>query len=76
MTELPYVYDAGALIALERDDRRMWAKHRLALDEGRVLMVPAVVLTQVWRGSARQHSLHRALDACQVVIVDEDTAKA
>ena len=31
---IPYLYDAGALIAIDNNDRRMWARHSLALDDG------------------------------------------
>ena len=30
----PVVYDAGALIAAERNDRRFWAEHRVRLELG------------------------------------------
>jgi hypothetical protein len=57
----PYVYDAGTLIAFDNDNRQMWARHKLALDEGRDIHVPAVVVGQVWRDGRRQVQLTRAL---------------
>jgi hypothetical protein len=54
------VLDAGALIAFERGDPRMRALVREALKDGARLVIPAGVLGQVWRGSARQAPL-RAL---------------
>ena len=45
-----YTYDTGALIAAERNDRRVWAWHQGVLSEGLTPTVPAVVLAQGWRG--------------------------
>jgi hypothetical protein len=72
----PYVYDAGALIALDNDDRRMWVRHKLALDEGRDIHVPAVVVGQAWRDARRQVRLGRVLAGVQVDPVGLDTGKA
>ena len=73
---LPLVYDAGALVALDRGDRRMWARHKLALDEGRDIHVPAVVVGQAWRDGHRQVQLARALAGCRADPVGLDTSKA
>jgi hypothetical protein len=63
---VPYVYDAGALIAIDGNDRRMWAIHHLALEEGRRVIVPAVVVGQVWRDGRRQVALGRFLRTCEI----------
>jgi len=73
---LPYVYDAGALIALDSADRRMWARHKLALEEGTQIHVPAVVVGQAWRDGRRQVQLARALAGCRADAVGLDTSKA
>jgi hypothetical protein len=73
---LPYVYDAGALIALDSNDRRMWLRHKQALQEGREIHVPAIVVGQAWRDSRRQVQLTRALAGCRVDPVGLDTSKA
>ena len=73
---LPYVYDADALIAFDNNDRRMWARHKLALDEGRDIHVPAVVVGQAWRDGRRQVPLARALAGCRVDPVGLDVGKA
>jgi hypothetical protein len=73
---LPYLYDAGALVALDRNDRRMWARHKLALDDERDIHVPAVVVGQVWRDASRQVRLGQALAGCRVDPVGLDTSKA
>lgn len=68
-------YDTGALIAGERNDRRMWALHRRALERGLVPTVPAGVLGQGWRGGP-QPQLSRLLRGCRVEYLDEDRARS
>jgi hypothetical protein len=72
----PQVYDAGALIALDRNDRRMWARYQVAIAEGSDVHVPAVVVAQTWRDGARQPRLGGVLAGCQVDAVGQETAKA
>jgi predicted nucleic acid-binding protein len=73
---IPYVYDAGALIAVDGNDRRMWAIHHLAIEEGRRVFVPAVVVGQAWREARRQVQLGRFLHSCEIVPVGPELAKA
>jgi hypothetical protein len=73
---ISYVYDAGALIAIDNNDRRMWAIHHLAVGEARRIVVPAVVVGQVWRDAKRQVQLGRLLQTCQVEPVGHEVAKA
>lgn len=73
---VPCVYDAGVLTAIDSDDRRMWATHHIALEEGRRLIIPAVVVGQVWRDSRRQVVLSRFLRSCEVEPTDLETAQA
>jgi len=72
------VLDTGALIALERRDSRMIALIITVAGEEIPTFIPAGVVAQVWRGSARQHNITRLLatDSVQVDPLDEDTAKA
>jgi PIN domain len=67
------VYDAGALIAADRNDRTFWADHKVRLEQNTVPAVPAAVVAQVSR-SPRQASLRRVLRGCDVVVLDEATA--
>ena len=60
------VLDAGALIALERNDRAMWAALKLAVSRSADVIVPSTALAQVWRGSASQAQLGKALQYCVV----------
>ena len=69
------VYDAGALVAADRNDRSLWADHRVRLEAGVVPVVPAPVVAQVSR-SPRQAQLRRLLRGCEVLALDESTAHA
>ena len=68
-------YDTGALVAAERNDRRMWSLHAAFLAEDVVPVVPAPVLAEAWRGGARQASLSRFLALCEVEPLSEDQAR-
>ena len=68
-------YDAGALVAAERDRRSLWALHRRALERGVRPTVPAGVLGQVWRGGP-QAGLSRLLKGCRIESLDEVRARA
>ncbi len=67
------VYDAGALIAADRNDRRFWADHRVRLEGGVVPVVPTPVVAQVSR-SPSQVQLRRLLRGCDVVPMTEQGA--
>lgn len=60
------VYEAGALVAAERSNRRLWADHRARLELGLVPLTTAPVVAQVSR-SAQQVQLRRFLRGCDVV---------
>ncbi|MGH8908897.1 MAG: PIN domain-containing protein [Egibacteraceae bacterium] len=68
----PVVLDAGALIAVERADRRIV---RL-LEFAEQVHVPGAVVAQVWRNPARQVRLVRVLAAEEVRIAPLDGAEA
>lgn len=68
-------YDTGALIASERNDRRMWALHLGFMAEEVVPVVPAPVVAEAWRGGARQASLARLLAGCNVEPMTADQAR-
>lgn len=67
------VYDAGALIAAERSERRVWADHRCRLEVGLVPATTAPVVAQVSR-SGRQAQLRRFLRGCEVVPFEDHGA--
>ena len=67
-------YDSGALIAADRDDRRMWRLHRRILERGQTPLVPAGVLGQAWRGGP-QPRLSQLLAGCRVEELTEQIAR-
>jgi predicted nucleic acid-binding protein len=68
-------YDTGALIAADRGERRMWARHRALLMSRQVPTAPAPVVAQSWRGGARQALLARLLAGCDVEALDDNQAR-
>lgn len=70
------VLDSGALIALERNERSMWARLKAAQIAGELPVTHAGVLGQVWRGGPRQARLSRALDGLNVRPLDEPLGRA
>ncbi len=60
------VYDAGVFVAAERNDRSVWADHRIRLELGAVPTTTAPVVAQVSR-SPRQVQLRRFLRGCEIV---------
>ena len=70
------VLDAGALIALDRNDRAVWAMLRVAADDASIVHVSAGVIAQAWRDGRRQALLSRALAHCDEVPLDGVVARA
>lgn len=70
----PVVLDAGALIAVDRADRRVI---RL-LEMADAVHIPAAALAQAWRNPARQVRLARVVNAASVSVhpLDASLAKA
>jgi predicted nucleic acid-binding protein len=70
--------DTGALIAFERNDRRVVAIVKRAIDLGERLVVPAGVVAQAWRDGRRQVRLARLLGAreLRVEALDDTAARA
>jgi hypothetical protein len=69
------VLDAGALIALDRQDRRIAGLIELGRRAGAELVTTAPVVGQVWRDGPRQANLARALAMIDVRGVDLDDAR-
>ncbi len=70
------VLDAGALIALDRNDRGVWAMLRVAADDASTVHVPAAAIAQAWRDGRRKALLSRALAHCDEVPLDGVVARA
>lgn len=68
----PVVLDAGALIAVDRADRRVIRLLELATE----VHVPAAALAQAWRNPARQVRLVRVVASDTVTIHPLDGAEA
>jgi rRNA-processing protein FCF1 len=64
------VFDSGALIAIERGDRDVWAVLKLAAMKSEDVVVPSTVLAQVWRGGRSQARLAMALQHCVIASFD------
>jgi predicted nucleic acid-binding protein len=71
----PIVYDAGALVAADRGDRKLWAEFAIAVAERRPVVIPSPVLTQAWRGWRTQARLAKLLGGCRVLPPEESVAK-
>lgn len=56
-----FTFDAGALIALDRHDRRVLTLIAYAMENGLRVTIPATVLAQAMRNPARQVRLSRLI---------------
>jgi hypothetical protein len=70
--------DAGALVAFEKNDRKLVTLLARALELGCSLAVPAGALGQVWRDGRRQARLARLLASNEVEVepLDDQRARA
>jgi hypothetical protein len=71
------VFDTGALIALERNDRAMWQRLKLALQAREAPLSHGGIVGQAWRGRGpRQALLARALDVLDIRRLDAMLGRA
>lgn len=70
------VLDSGALIALERNERSMWARLKAAEIAREPPLTHGGVLGQAWRGGPRQARLARALQGVDVRPLDRTLGRA
>ena len=71
-----FVLDAGAFIAIDRNDRSMIARLRAAQIHGYELRTSAIVIAQVWRSpGGKQANVARILRAVDVRSVDEQMGR-
>ena len=70
------ILDAGALIAVERRDRRVGARLVVAMADRVPVRTGSTVIAQVWRGGPRQAWLARVLAGVDVLPLDEVDARA
>jgi hypothetical protein len=70
------VLDAGALLALERNDRAMWRRLQHCSRTREVPLTHGAVIGQVWRGrGSRQALLAKALAAVDVRPLSEELGR-
>jgi hypothetical protein len=65
------VLDAAALVALDGNDRAMWARLKDCERAGQPPLTHAGVVGQVWRGGARQARLAKALASMDARPLDQ-----
>lgn len=70
------VLDAGALIALDRNERPMWTRLKALEQSGDVPVTHGGVVGQVWRGGPRQARLAAALAGIEVRPLDTHLGRA
>jgi predicted nucleic acid-binding protein len=70
--------DAGALVAVERLNRRVRALIQLTFDRGLEVAITTGAIAQAWRGGPRQAQLARLLATPELIVVplDDVTARA
>lgn len=69
------LYDAGALMAADRDDQKIWRFHATILRMNRRPVVPTPVLAQAWRNPA-QARLGMLLRGSDIRPLDDVLARA
>ena len=70
------ILDAGASVALERNDRAMWRRLKAARQSGNRPVTHGGAIAQVWRGGVgRQARLARALHGVETVPLDEELGR-
>jgi predicted nucleic acid-binding protein len=67
--------DTGALLAAERNDRRVWSLRKRALQRRLQWFIPVVVLAEAWPGRA-QLNLSRFLSGCRIIPGSQALARA
>lgn len=69
------ILDAGALIAVAKNDRRMIARLLAAHEEDDDLRTHPMVVAQAWRDGRRQALLARLLRGTTVIPLDDDLGR-
>lgn len=70
------VLDAGALIALDRNERPMWVRLKATLEARELPVTHGGVVGQVWRGGPVQARLAMALTGIDVRPLNEHLGRA
>lgn len=70
------ILDSGALVAIDRRDRRVGAMLRVYQQAGVPVLTSNAVVAQVWRNGARQANLARTLRGVRTEAIDDNCDKA
>ena len=70
------ILDSGALVAIDRRDRRVGAMLRIYQQAGVPVLTSNAVVAQVWRNGARQANLARTLRGVRTEPIDDNCDKA
>ena len=70
------ILDAGALIAVAKNDRAMIARLLAAYEEGEELRTHPMVVAQAWRDGRRQAMLARLLRSTKIVPIDDGLGRS
>jgi hypothetical protein len=70
-----FILDAGALVAVDRRDRRVGAMLEVARRTREPVRSSAAVIAQVWRAGARQANLAAVLRGVDAVALDEASGR-
>jgi hypothetical protein len=73
--ESTFVFDAGALIGVERGSEMMSVLLAEAEAFGDDIVIPASALAQVWRGGAKAARLAKLIDGFEIDALDETRAR-
>jgi len=68
--------DSGALIAIERGERSVYAHLKEAHARSLVITVPTVVVGEVWRGGTRAALIARVLSVCIIEPLSDALARS
>jgi len=69
------VLDAGALVAIDKGDRKVGAMLRVLQRDGVPVHTSAAAVAQVWRDGRRQANLARVLPGVDIAPLDETAAR-
>ena len=70
------VLDAGALLALDRNDKTMWLRLKIAEQNQLPIITHCGIVGQVWRHPSGQARLAKVLTSVVVVPVDDRLGRA
>ena len=70
------ILDAGAFIALDRNDRDTWTRLNRAIHTEQKVVTHAGIVGQVWRHRSRQARLAHALKSVDILPITDQLARA